>query len=197
MNGYELITTRRSTRKFRPDPVPQEALDKILEAGRHAPSGHNNQTSHLIVIRNREVLDKLNTLAVQEFSKMDVDDSTYVSLASSIRNSKKGGYIFHYNAPVLVIVANKLDYGNAMADSSCAIENMMLMTNELDLGSCWINQIHWLTDNENMLSYLYELGLEKDETVCGSCAIGYADTPDGLPSRTPLERKGNPITYVD
>ena len=49
---------------------------------------------------------------------------------------------FHYGAPVYIVTANKMGYGNAMADSACALENMMIAANALDLGSCWINQFH-------------------------------------------------------
>ena len=59
MDALEALITRRSTRNYRPDPVEQEKLNKILEAGRQAPSGGNNQSSHFFVIRNREVLDSL------------------------------------------------------------------------------------------------------------------------------------------
>lgn len=196
MDAFELITSRRSTRKYRTDPVPKELLDRIIEAGRFAPSGHNNQTSHIIVVQDEAVLEELNTIAVEEFSKMEVDGSTYASLKSSIEHSKRGGYIFHRNAPVLVIIANKLDYGNAMADSVCVVENMMIMANALDLGSCYINQIHWLADNDRMVEYMHSLGMADDETVCCSATFGYADTEDGLPVRTPLPRKGNPVTYI-
>ena len=66
--------------------------------------------------------------------------------------------------------------------------------NALDLGSCWINNLHWLDENEQVREYLYQYGLEKDETITGGLAVGYAF--NGLPERTPLERKGNPVTWV-
>ena len=124
---------------------------------------------------------------------MDMDDNTYVSLASSIRNSKKGGYIFHYNAPVLVIVANKLDYGNAMADSACALENMMIAANALDLGSCWINQLHWLDEKEAVRAYMACFGLTDEETITGGLILGY---PEGELNRTMIERRGNPVDWA-
>ncbi len=39
--------------------------------------------------------------------------------------AKKGAYVFHYGAPVFIVTANKKSYGNAMADSACALENMI------------------------------------------------------------------------
>ena len=67
---------------------------------------------------------------------MAVDENTYPSLRNSILASKKGGYVFSYHAPVLIIVANRKDYGNNMADSVAAIENMTMAATALDLRSC-------------------------------------------------------------
>ena len=126
MEALEAIFTRRSTRSFRPDPVEQEKLDLILTAGRQAPSGGNNQTNHFLVIRNREVLNALIRMTETAFSLMEADENTYASLRHSIAASKKGGYVFCYDAPVLIVVANRRDYGNNMSDCACAIENMMV-----------------------------------------------------------------------
>ena len=193
----ELIKSRRSTRKYKDTPVEPDKLDRILEAGRYAPSGGNSQTTHFLVISNRKILRELAALVMQEFAKMEVTENMYASIAASIRASKGGKYIFHYDAPVLILAANRRDYGNNMADSSCALENMMIMANALDLGSCWINQVHWLTDNPVILTYLKGLGLSDEECVCGGLAVGYPDTEDGLPVRSPLPRKGNPVTFIE
>ena len=197
MDAYELITTRRSTRAFREEPVPEEALRKVLEAGRHAPSGGNNQTTHLLVIRNQEILKELAEIAEQEFAKMEIFPDTYKSLAGSIRASKKGGYVFHYQAPVLVLTANRRDYSNNIADCACVLENMMLMANALDLGSVWINQLKWLNESERVNEVLFRIGMKDEERVYGGLALGLPDTEDGLPMRTPLPRTGNPVTFTD
>ena len=73
----------------------------------------------------------------------------------------------------------------------------MLMANALDLGSCWINQLRWLNENPIILEYLHNLGLNDNERVYGALAVGYPATEDGLPVRTPLSHKGNPVTWVE
>jgi len=120
----------------------------------------------------------------------------YRSMANSITRSKTENYIFHYSAPVLIITANRKDYGNNIADCSCALENMMIAANALDLGSCWINQLKWLNENETILKTMYAFGMKEDERVYGALALGYPDTPDGLPNRVTAARKGNPVTFV-
>ena len=124
---------------------------------------------------------------------MEADENTYASLRNSIAASKRGNYVFHYGAPVFIVTANRKGYGNAMADSACALENMMIAANALDLGSCWINQLHWLDENENVRAFLYRYGLQENETITGGLILGFPAT--GAPERVPLERKGNPVTW--
>ncbi len=194
---FEVIRTRRSTRSFADRPVDQELLDQVLEAGRYAPSGGNSQTAHFLVIRSRTVMDTLAALVKQELAAMEVTEGMYRSLANAIRNAKKEHYVFHYSPPVLILAANQKDYGNAMADCACALENMMIMANALDLGTCWINQVRWLTENPVILDFLHTLGLSDSERIFGGLSLGWADTEDGLPVRTPLPRHGNPVTWID
>lgn len=195
MNAIEAIQTRRSTRKMQPDIPPRELIEQVVEAGRTAPSGHNNQTTHLIVITDPKILSELADLVRTTLARMKADEDTYASLKNAITKAQTGSYIFHYGAPVLIVTANRIGYGNALADSACVLENMMIASNALDLGSCWINQLHWLKDEPAVRTYLEQLGLEKNETVTGGLILGYA--ADGLPNRTPQKITGNPVTWVE
>ena len=196
MNTYESIITRRSTRKYLDKEVSQELLEKIIETGRYAPSGGNSQSNHFLVIQNKQIIDHLVKMVERAFSQMEITENMYRSLQNSINLSKKGGYVFCYNAPVLIIVANKKDYGNNQADCALALENMMLEANELDLGSCYINQLKWLNEDQKILSYLQSLGMNEDERVYGSLIGGYPDTNDGKSLRKVLPRKGNEVTWL-
>lgn len=196
MNTFANIITRRSTRKYLDKEVSQELLEKIIETGRYAPSGGNSQSNHFLVIQNKQIIDHLVKMVERAFSQMEITENMYRSLQNSINLSKKGGYVFCYNAPVLIIVANKKDYGNNQADCALALENMMLEANELDLGSCYINQLKWLNEDQKILSYLQSLGMNEDERVYGSLIVGYPDTNDGKPLRKALPRKGNEVTWL-
>lgn len=196
MNTFENIITRRSTKKYLDKEVSQELLEKIIETGRYAPSGGNSQSNHFLVIQNKQIIAHLVKMVEKAFSKMEITENMYRSLQNSINLSKKGGYAFCYNAPVLIIVANKKDYGNNQADCALALENMMLEANELDLGSCYINQLKWLNEDQEILSYLQSLGMKEDERVYGSLIVGYPDTNDGKPLRKALPRKGNEVTWL-
>ncbi len=197
MEAMEAILTRRSTRNYKPDEVEEEKLEQILQAARQAPSGGNNQTSHFLVIRNRDVLQRLIEMTETAFAKMEIAEDTYASLKYAISASKKGGYVFCYNAPVLIAVANQRNYGNNMADCACAIENMMVAANALDLGSCWINQLRWLNEEPALVDYLCSLGMKETERIYGAVIIGYPATDSGLPNRNRMVQKGNEVTFID
>ena len=179
MEALEALITRRSTRNYRPDPVDPEKLAKILDAGRQAPSGGNNQTSHFFVIRSREVLDRLIRLAEAAFARMEADEHTYASLKHSIA------------------AANRRDYGNNIADCACALENMMVAANALDLGSCWINQLKWLNEDPELLGVFRGFGMREDERIYGAVILGTPATETGLPNRNRMAMKGNEVTWID
>lgn len=189
----EVIRLRRSVRKFSEEKLPREVLEAVIQAGRQAPCGGNNRTTHFLVIEDEAVRERLRQLAAQEFGKMEADENTYKSLKNAITKAKKGGYVYDYHAPVLIVTANRKGYGNAMADCACALENMMLAAASLDVGSCWINQLHWLDENPAVRAELERLGLSPDETVCGAVALGYPETQT---PRADGERGGNPVTYI-
>lgn len=183
----DIIKKRRSIRKYKPEQITDEQLKMILEAARFAPSGSNNQSSHFVAVQSAVILDELRTIVRGEFAKMDENGEVYGSIKTSIKLSKKGTYNFMYNPPTLIIAANRRGYGNAMADCSLALGNMMLTATDLGLGTCWINQLKWLNSNQRVIEYLKKLGISDEEIVCGSLAVGYPDQSD-LP---PIVRMGN------
>ena len=194
MDALQAIFTRRSTRNMKDELPPMELIEKVIEAGRAAPSGSDMQTTHFIAITDKKVLADLARIVQDEFAKMEETPDMYIALRHSISAAKKGNYVFHYGAPLLIVVANKKSLGNAMADSACALENMMIAANALDLGACWINQLHWLTDTDAVRTYMEGIGLAEDETITGGLILGYG--ADGMPRRGVKEPKGNPVTWV-
>ena len=188
----ENIYSRHSVRSYRDEPVPRELLDEVLEAGRRAPSGGNNQCSRIYVISNKDVLARMSSLAEAEFAKMEVYEGMYKSLRSSIVRSKKGVYDFTYNAPVNIIVTNKKGYGNAMADSAMLLMTMMLAAQSLGLGTCYTNQTHWLDENEAFRSFLSGLGVKDDETVCCGMSIGWPENPG-----KEVQHVGNEVVFIE
>ncbi len=188
----ETILKRRSCRSYEAEVPYKEELDAIIEAGRFAPSGGNNQKSHLIVFSKKKDLEVIKSAVREGFRKLSVYDGMYPSLKNAVIKSESDDYDFIYNAPVLIVVANEKGYGNAMADSACLLENMMIAAASLNIGSCWINQLHWLDEDEDINRLMKSYGLLENETICGALSLGYPKTM----SKGILERKGNSVTYV-
>ena len=65
MDVFECIRTRRTVRNFKPDPIPQEIVHKILQTARWSPSSSNSQPWHFVAIQNRETIKQLGEIATQ------------------------------------------------------------------------------------------------------------------------------------
>ena len=62
MDAIQNLMTRRSVKKFKPDMVPADILDKIIKAGTNAPSGMNRQSSIILAVTNKQMRDKLSKM---------------------------------------------------------------------------------------------------------------------------------------
>lgn len=183
------IFARYSCRKYADRQVPTEILNTILACGRVAPCGGNNQSTSFYVIASRDILDDLIALVEKEFAAKELRDDLYKSLKTTIRLSKKGGYDFTYKAPILIVLTNKKGYDNAMADAVSANMSMMIAATSLGLGTCYLNQLHWLDDSDALRSFLE---ITDDEIICCTLGLGYP-AQDRLKER---EITGNPVYYI-
>ena len=187
----EAIRSRRSTRRYRPDPVPEDLLTEVVEAGRFAPSGGNRQSTHFIVVADPQHLARLREAVTAALANMPIQDGMSPTFVGLIKKAQAGaGVDVTYGAPALILTANKTDNGNAMADCACAQQNMMLMAAACGLGNCWINQFGLLSQAPALRSLMEGLGLAADEAVYGALTLGYAEKLE----TEPLPRTGNPVT---
>ena len=176
------IHDRRSTRKYTGEQITAEQLDALLDAAIWAPSGGNNQTWLFTAIQNRDKLLHLNELVREGFQTWIPDDD-YPGKRGAKERSKKEGYNFYFHAPTLIIATNRPNYENAMADCSLALQNIFLTAHSLGLGSCYINQLHWLRDDPGVRDFLLELGVPKEHTICSAAAVGFIAEPSPIPAR--------------
>ena len=191
-NLFELICARRSCRAYSGGQVPRELLDQVLEAGRMAPSGMNLQQCHFIVLQRPGLLEEVRMLIQQIIAAMDAQGANPM-LERAIGLAKQGKHNFFYGAPTLIVVANRRDNANNVADSAAALQNMMLMATALGLGNCWINNLRWNGDVPAVREFLEGIGVKEDEAVYGALALGYAAAP---PQEAP-PRIGNKVEILD
>jgi len=116
------ILARRSVRRFTADPVPEESVNLMLEAARHAPTAGNREPWFFLVVRNREIKEAL---------------------------ARAAGQPFVASAPVCLVVCveperSALVYGRrgrnlyCYQDVAAATENILLAAVGLGLGACWV-----------------------------------------------------------
>ncbi len=165
------ILTRRSTKSFKSDMIPDDALELILEAGKSAPTGRGRQSPIIIAITNKELRDKISKMNAEI---MDADFDPF------------------YGAPVILIVLADKEIPTHIYDGTLVMENMMLCANALGIGSCWIHRAREEFDSAQGKQILLELGIDGDYEGIGHLAVGYAkEAPP-----PPKPRKENYVYYV-
>jgi len=140
MELMEAIKGRRSIRKYRPDPVPEEALQTVLEAAKWAPSWSNTQCGRLVVIRDKDTKSKLaDTLKGIKAGRTNPADGAVRTAPVVIAACAELGVTGYYRDES---GENKLatDKGEAwfMFDVALAMQHISLTAHSLGLGTVHI-----------------------------------------------------------
>ena len=113
-NTIGTIMERRSIRNYRPDPIPEEHIEQILEAGRQAPSAGNRQPWHFVVVRDPELRKK---------TAQACHGQTWMADAALI---------------VAAIGRPEISEKWHLIDPAIALQTMILAAHSLGYGTCWI-----------------------------------------------------------
>jgi nitroreductase len=101
----ELFTNRRTVRRYKPDPIPEEMVNKVIEAGRMAPSGFNTQPWEFVVIRKKELRDQIvawvNSYRLSHYPLMEKFREPWQQDRITV---KRGGANDWSQAPVFILV---------------------------------------------------------------------------------------------
>jgi nitroreductase len=151
MKILEVIKARRSVRRYKEDPVPEEIFSRIMEAARLAPSGKNLQPWKFIIVKDQGLKHSLAEASRKQF--------------------------FIAKAPVIIVACGYphkcyQHQGNYMKswpiDVTCAIDHLMLQAQEDGLGTCWIGAFEE-KDVKQLLS------IPEDVRVLALIPLGYPD----------------------
>jgi nitroreductase len=150
----QTILNRRSVKKYKSDPVPQELIEKIVEAGTYAATGRNLQAPIILAITDKKTRDEL-----------------------SKRNAEVMGASGDpfYGAPAVLVVLYDKSVRTGIYDASLVMGNLMLAAESLGLGSCWIHRAKEEFESEYGKSLLSSLGITGEYEGVGHCIVGYAD----------------------
>ena len=167
----ETIKSRRSIRKYKSDMVPQDKLEKIIEAGTYAATGMGKQSPIIVAVTNKELRDKLS------------------AMNAKIMGTNTDPF---YGAPVVLIVLADQSRPTYLYDGSLVMGNLMLEAEAQGIGSCWIHRAKEEFESEEGKEILKSLGIEGDYEGIGHCVLGFADGP--APKAAP--RKDSYVYYV-
>lgn len=166
MELFEAIKKRRSIRAFEPKPVPEELIDKILEAARWAPSAGNRQARDFIIVKDKDTKRMLSQAALdQDFieeAPLDI-----VVCANGDRSARRYGERGMQLYSIL--------------DAAAAVQNLLLAVYALGLGACWVGAFRdgWVSEILNLPTWLRPIAI---------IPLGYpAERPRPTP-RMPIEQ---------
>ena len=174
MELIKAIKERRTIRKFKPDPVPRELLEQLIQGAMWAPSAMNEQPWKFYVLTGAAKAD-LAHIAEGCIEKLDLRMQKLFN--EKMRTMVRGYFKDFGGAPAVVVVVTRMpeervyqrgsEYG-----SSAAMQNFLLLAHEAGLGACWMTGPLWVEDA--VLEYL---------GCPGWALIGM--TPVGWPDQTP------------
>lgn len=159
-DAMEVLLTRRSIRNFNDKSIPEDVLNKILEAGTYAPTAMGMQKPIIIAITDKKLRDE-------------------VSRENARIMGREGADPF-YGAPVILLVAVE-NYSNAVYDGSCVMDNLLNAAWAMGVGSCWIHRAKEELESDFGKKLLKSLGIVGDYIGVGHAALGYFDGKPPLP----------------
>ncbi|NIM59389.1 MAG: nitroreductase [Candidatus Aminicenantes bacterium] len=163
MKVLDAIQKRRSVRKYKEDPIPEESLLRVLEAARLAPSGKNFQPWKFIIVKDKELKEKLAQASAGQF--------------------------FIAKAPIIIVGCGFPDHSYARmgrymkswaVDVTIALEHLILQAQEEGLGTCWIGSF----EEEEVKAIL---NVPEDVKVLALTPLGYPDEVPRFRGRKSLD----------
>jgi nitroreductase len=194
----DVLKYRRSIRRYKPDDVPYELLERIMEAGRWAQSGDNAQPWRFIVVRDAKLKRRLGRIAKEgsgrrfaaefytgrlraRFAKL-TDPAKRERVFAKLTSGEVSAFLAE--APVIIVICAKLDVWDVPYDAAIASQNMALMAHVLGLGTCIVEAP--VTDMRDDLETMSLLNIPQGYKIIYPLAVGYpAESPNPRP-RMPL-----------
>lgn len=185
------IRSRRSIRKYKPDPISKPTLERILNAGMWAPSGKNIQNWRFFVVTGKK---REEYLKYSQKSWLGIKDSLAKTLKPSLYQFTERFFYTLGDAPVIIFCYTKSDpnerYLTSVGSVYMAVQNMILVAQGLGLGTCAMGApLEIKSEVDNFLGVKKDSGLE---LLCG-LTIGIPDHQPPAPPRKTEER----ITWID
>jgi len=158
MDVFEAISNRRSIRKFKPDPIPEADVQRLIELATSAPSAGNMQMWKFLAVTNRKVLEQMREAIIRKLDSLSEWPEAQDYLTKL--QAAKGWSGFFADAPVTIVVLGepyrstveeileKRGWTRAEIDAlrqkpdiqslGAAMENLCLAAHAMKYGTCWM-----------------------------------------------------------
>jgi nitroreductase len=177
------LHSRRSIRKFTSEQITDEDLQTIIDAGLIAPSAMNQQSWHITVVQNPDLLSKLSD-AIRDLMLRSGN-------ANMEARAKAEDFSPFYNAPTYIMVFGDEKAIAPIHDGTLAIGNMLNAAESLGIGTCWLHAINHVFIPGAVSELRAELKIPEGYIPVGSFAVGQKGiTPSAPP------RKANSYTIL-
>ncbi len=186
MDFYEVVFKRRSIRKFKETPVPEDVLFRVLEVGRWAPSAGNTQPWHFIIVTDAEVKKRIAHICT-EYSRKHWAD--FLPETARYLAARGGSWDKSAMAKIPALIAvcfhipEKMREELALASAWTAIQNMLLAATTEGLGSC----IYTFYNNEEENQIKKILDVPENYRIAALIQLGYPAAEPPKPSRKALK----------
>ncbi len=223
LTGVEqVIYTRRSTRVYKPDAVPKELIQRVLEAGRFAPSAGNCQGWKFVVVTDRELLDELSASTVKFlgiFTKLyqgkgplrtglkktlalikpnSIDQRPMVAIQALMTPKFGEGQLdVFFNAPAAVfLLTHHLHISEPNLGMGICAQNMVLAAHSLGLGTCYVGFVSNALNMDPFTKKKFraKLGIEWPYDIVGTVfTLGYP----AIKLDKPVDREFPKVHWVE
>ncbi|TAL13286.1 MAG: 5,6-dimethylbenzimidazole synthase, partial [Frankiales bacterium] len=184
---YDVVAARRDVRRFRPDPVPEEVLERVLTAAHSAPSVGHSQPWRFVVVQDPAVREQASVMAdaerLAQARQLDPDSARHLLdlQLEGIREAPLGVVVCCDRRVPAAGVLGRATFPDAdLWSCACAIQNMWLAARAEGLGLGWVT----LFQPDELGSLL---GLPAGVVTLGWLCLGW---PDERPPAPGLERAG-------
>jgi nitroreductase len=206
-----VILERRSVRKYKDRQVPAGLVQRVLEAGRFAPSAGNSQPWKIIVIRDKAMIEEMERDVVRwcKLFKFFLDWRTsplgrrvpWLMAQVSVRIKRNQLHpipfgaiclvadgklpVFHGAPTLMLILEDRRGVAHPQVDVGCCGQNMVLAAHSMGLGTCWVGFVELLKYG---LKWRRRLGIAFPFRICEGIALGYPyGHPDGMIEREAMD----------
>lgn len=162
----KLLKERRSIRAYKPDDVPDDVLEKILDAGTWAPTGQGSQSPLIVAVKNEQTRKMLSAMNAEVLSA-NTDP--------------------YFEPPVILLVFGRTKHRTCVHDACCVLVYMMIAAKSLGLDTCWINREKQMFESERGQELMDAWDIPEGYEGVGALSLGYS----AQEAQDPSERKAD------